>query len=230
MARGHSVCLETWERWQGDVEREGMEFAAAPRYDFWQRGPLTPYQAAVRAAVEATAPLVRAFEPDAVVSDILTVAGALAAELEQRPWATLVPHVLPTAEPGLPPYSVGARLPRSAVGAAMWALWRPLLGRGEERGRRELNEARRRVGLPPLDHPHGGISRELALVATFPQLEYPRRLWHPATRVTGPLLWEAAYPEVALPPGDEPLLLLAPSTAKDPHGRMLRAALVGLRG
>ena len=231
MARGHSVCLETWERWQEHVEREGMEFAPAPRYDFRRRGgALTPYAAGVRAASETTAPLVRAFDPDAVVSDILTVAGALAAQIERRPWATLVPHVLPTAEPGLPPYSVGARLPRTRAGSALWALWRPLLGRGAERGRRELNEARRRVGLPPLDHPHGGISRELALVATFPQLEYPRRDWHPSVRVTGPLLWEAPYPEVELPPGEDPLVLIAPSTAKDPEGRMISAALEGLAG
>ena len=39
----------------------------------------------------------------------------------------------------------------------------------------ELNGARERVGLPPLPYTHGGISRELAIVATFPQLEYPRR-------------------------------------------------------
>jgi UDP:flavonoid glycosyltransferase YjiC (YdhE family) len=110
----------------------------------------------------------------------------------------------------------------------MWALWQPLLSRGEERGRRELNEARERVGLAPLDHPHGGISRELALVATFPQLEYPRHAWHRAVRVTGPLLWEAPYPEVELPPGDDPLVIVAPSTAQDPGQRMLAAALEGL--
>ena len=208
-----------------------MQFAPAPRYDFGPAGrALPPYAAGVRAAEETTAPLVREFDPDVVVSDILTVAGALAAQLEGRAWATLVPHVLPTPEPGLPPYSVGARFPRTAVGSAMWALWRPLLGRGEERGRVELNEARRRVGLPPLDRPHGGISRELALVATFPQLEYPRHAWHPSVRVTGPLLWEAPFPEVELPPGDEPLVLIAPSTAKDPEGHLLSAALEGLAG
>ena len=72
------------------------------------------------------------------------------------------------------PTRSGARLPRTRAGAAAWGLLRPLLVRGEERGRRELNGARRRVGLPALAHTHGGISRELALVATFPQLEYPR--------------------------------------------------------
>jgi UDP:flavonoid glycosyltransferase YjiC (YdhE family) len=228
VARGHSVCLETAEAWRDHVEREGMTFAAAPEYQVWPSGALTPYQAAVRAATETTAPLVRDFDPHVVVADILTVAAGFAAQIEGRRWATLIPHVLPTGESGLPPYSVGARLPRTRAGSAMWGLWRPLLGRGEERGRRELNEARRRVGLAPLEHTHGGISRDLALVATFPQLEYPRRGWHRSVRVTGPLLWEAPWPEVEVPPGGEPLVLIAPSTAKDPGHRMLEAGLDGL--
>ena len=226
--RGHAVCLQTWGRWQEQVESEGAVFAPAPEYEVWPNGSaLTPYRAAVRAAHE-TVPLIREFDPDAVVADIITVAGSLAAQMEGRPWATVVPHVLPTSEPGMPPYSVGARLPGTAIGSAMWALWRPFLGGGEERGRVELNGARERVGLPPLEHPHGGISRELAIVATFPQLEYPRQVWHPSVRVTGPLLWEQACPDVELPPGDDPLILIAPSTSQEPHGRMLSAALEGL--
>jgi UDP:flavonoid glycosyltransferase YjiC (YdhE family) len=163
-----------------------------------------------------------------VVADILTVAGALAAELEGRPWATLVPHVLPTGEPGFPVYAVGAVYPRTRAGRRMWTLARPLLMRGEEQGRRELNGARARVGLPPLEHVHGGISRQLAIVATFPQLEYPRRRPDPAVRVTGPLFWEQPYGEVELPSGEEPLVLVAPSTSQDPDGQLLRATLEGL--
>ncbi len=56
----------------------------------------------------------------------------------------------------------------------MWRRFDPLLRGGLEQGREQLNDSRARVGLPPLDHVHGGISRELAIVATFPQLEYPR--------------------------------------------------------
>jgi UDP:flavonoid glycosyltransferase YjiC (YdhE family) len=206
-----------------------MEFAAAAEYSVWPTGrDLTPYEAAVR-AVEDTAPQIRSFDPDAIVSDILTVAGGLAAQKEGRPWATLIPHVLPTGEPGLPPYSVGARLPRTRAGGTAWGLLRPLLARGEERGRRELNGARRRVGLPDLAHAHGGISRQLAIVATFPQLEYPRHERDPSVRVTGPLLWERPFGEVEAPPGDDPLVLVAPSTSQDPEHRMLRAALDGLR-
>jgi UDP:flavonoid glycosyltransferase YjiC (YdhE family) len=211
------------------VEREGMSFAAAPEYPAFptEGRPLKPYAAAVRGAAE-TRPLVRSFDPHAVVVDILTVAGALAAEAEERPWATLVPHVLPTPSPGFPPYSVGARLPRTAMGRAVWQSLTPALRGGERRGREELNGARRRVGLEPLDHLHGGISHELALVATFPQLEYPRPERDPWVHVTGPLLWEQAFGEVELPPGDEPLVLVAPSTSQDPEHRLVRASLAGL--
>jgi UDP:flavonoid glycosyltransferase YjiC (YdhE family) len=102
--------------------------------------------------------------------------------------------------------------------------------RGEQQGRAELNETRARVGLAPLDHVHGGTSRKLALVATLPQLEYPRRVSEPWLRVTGPLLWEQPFGEVEPPPGDEPLVLVAPSTSQDPEHRLLRATLEGLAG
>lgn len=223
------MTLETWSRWREPTEREGIRFAAAPEYQVFptRERPLKPYAAAVKAAA-TTRRLIRDLDPEVVVADILTVAGALAAELEGRPWATLVPHVLPTGEPGFPVYAVGAVYPRTAAGRRMWTLARPLLMRGEEQGRRELNGARARVGLPPLDYVHGGISRRLALVATFPQLEYPRREPQPGVRVTGPLFWEQPYDEVELPPGDAPLVLVAPSTSQDPDGQLLRATLEGL--
>jgi UDP:flavonoid glycosyltransferase YjiC (YdhE family) len=112
----------------------------------------------------------------------------------------------------------------------VWELVRPLVMTGEEQGRVELNGARERVGLPPLAEVHGGISRQLAIVATFPQLEYPRHEDWPGMRVTGPLLWEQPFGDVELPPGDGPLVLVAPSTSQDPEHRLVRAALEGLAG
>ena len=225
------MCLETWDRWQDDVEREGMRFSPAPIYTVFGDGqaPLKPYQAAVRASA-VTRELIERFDPDVVVADILTVAAALAAEVAGRPWATLIPHVLPTPERGFPPYSIGARLPRTRFGRALWRQFDPLLRGGLEQGRKQLNDSRERVGLPPLDHVHGGISHELAIVATFPQLEYPRSPGAEWVRVTGPLLWEQPCEAVEPPPGREPLVLVAPSTAQDPEQRMLRAALEGLAG
>ena len=53
-------------------------------------------------------------------------------------------------------------------------------------------------------------------MATFPALEYPRAAALPATHAVGPLLWEPPAGDVELPPGDEPLVLVAPSTSQDP--------------
>jgi UDP:flavonoid glycosyltransferase YjiC (YdhE family) len=227
-ARGHDVTLQTWERWREHVETEGMTFAPAPEYHVFPSGPepLDFYEAVIHATRD-TLPLVSALRPDVVVADILTLAPALAAELEGIPCATLIPHVYPQGEPGLPIYSLGARLPRTAAGRAFWSRADGAVEHGLRRGRAELNDARARLGLPALEHTHGGTSRELALVGTFPQLEYPRT-WPAHAHVVGPLMWEPPAEDVALPPGEEPLVLVAPSTAQDPSQRMLAAALRGL--
>jgi len=227
-ARGHDVVLQTWRRWEEHVEAEGMRFAAAPEYHVFPtlERPLTPYQAVVR-AVHDTRPLVAETRPHAIVADILTLAPALSGELDGVPVATLIPHLDPRGAPGFPPYSLGARLPRTRAGRRMWEATDRVVAIGLERGREELNETRGRLGLPPLAHVHGGISRELCLVATFPQLEYPRA-WPAATHVVGPLLWEPPSGEVEVPAGDAPLVLVAPSTSQDRRQRLLRAALAGL--
>jgi UDP:flavonoid glycosyltransferase YjiC (YdhE family) len=228
LARGHDVTLQTWKRWQAPIEAEGITFAAAPEYEVFPSGPepLDFYEAVVHATRD-TLPLVQELRPDVVVADILTLAPALAGELEGVPRATLIPHVYPHGESHFPIYSLGARMPRSALGRALWRGAQRPVDRGLELGRTELNRTRARLGLGPLDYVHSGISRELALVATFPQLEYPRS-WPANVHVVGPLMWEPPYHDVELPPGDAPLVLVAPSTAQDPEHRMLEAALRGL--
>jgi MGT family glycosyltransferase len=227
-ARDHEVSLETWRQWEAATEAAGMRFAAAPEYQVFptRERPLKPYEAAVLAAA-STRELVRSLGPDVVVSDILTPAPALAAELEGVPVATLVPHVFPQLPPGFPPYSIGARLPRTAVGRALWRRTDRLVAKGLEQGRREYNDCRERLGLPPLPWVHTGLSRGLTLVATLPQLEYPRD-WPSWTRIVGPLLWEPPGPAADPPAGDDPVVLVAPSTSQDPQRRLLRAALRGL--
>ncbi len=227
-ARGHDVTIQTWTRWREHVEAEGIAFAAAPEYRVFPSGPepLDFYQA-VAQATRDTLPLVRELAPEVVVADILTLAPALAAELAGVPRATLIPHVHPDGEPHFPIYSLGARLPRTAAGRALWRRAQIPVARGLERGRRELNHTRMELGLPPQEHVHGGISRELALVGTFPQLEYPRR-WPAHAHVVGPLMWEPPAADVELPLGDAPLVLIAPSTAQDAEHALLRAALRGL--
>ncbi|HWJ51066.1 MAG TPA: nucleotide disphospho-sugar-binding domain-containing protein [Solirubrobacteraceae bacterium] len=227
-ARGHEVTLQTWKRWQEPIEAEGLAFAAAPEYHVFPSGPepLDFYEAVVHATKD-TLPLVAELRPDVVVADILTLAPALAAESHGVPYATLIPHVHPHVLPGSPIYSLGARLPRSPLGRAFWRRMQAPVAKGLELGRVELNQTRARLDLPPVEHVHGGISRSLALVATFPQLEYPRP-WPDGVHVVGPLMWEPPTQDVELPDGDDPLVLVAPSTAQDPEHTLLRSALEGL--
>jgi MGT family glycosyltransferase len=228
LARGHDVTLQTWERWHAPIEAEGLTFTPAPEYSAFPigDGPLDFYEA-VTYATRDTLPLVRELRPDVVIHDILTLGPSLAAELLHIPRATLIPHVFPEAAPGFPIYSFGARLPRTSAGRLFWERAHLPVRRGLESGRLALNRTRAQVGLPALSHPHGGTSQELALVATFPQLEYPRA-WPSHAHVVGPLMWEPPTQEVSLPPGDAPLVLVAPSTSQDPDHHLLHAALRGL--
>jgi len=162
-----------------------------------------------------------------VVSDILTLAPALAAELAGIPRATLIPHIYPVVEPGLPFFAVGLQPPRTPLGRGVWRAGQRALNVGLEQGRRDLNRQRTRLGLPPTERFHGGISPELALVGTFPQLEYPRR-WPAGVEVTGPMTFELPHPEIELPPGEAPLVLVAPSTAHDSGNHLVRTALRAL--
>jgi MGT family glycosyltransferase len=229
--RGHEVTYETWERWRPHVVAAGMEFIPAPEYPVFptREQPLKPYEAVVKATPPTRAAIARR-RPDVVVHDILTLAPALAAELEGIPTATLIPHLYPVTAAGFAPYSIGARLPSTRGGQRFWGMFEGTLERGLRQGRAELNETRRRLRLPPTERLHGGLSASLCLVATFPQLEYPRE-WPPAVHVVGPMLWEPpAALRVSPPAGNEPLVVVAPSTSHDPRQRLLRAALEGLRG
>jgi MGT family glycosyltransferase len=234
-ARGHEVTLQTWERWRAAVEGEGLRFTAAPEYSAFpvpvdRNGtppqPLDFYEAIVYATRD-TLPLVQELRPNVVVHDILTLAPSLCAELLGVPRATLIPHVFPESAPGFPIYSFGALLPRTPLGRAAWNRAHLPIRRGLESGRRALNRTREAVGLPPQQRAHGGTSDQLALVATYPQLEYPRR-WPGHVHVVGPLLWEPPTQAVPIPPGEDPLVLVAPSTSQDPDHRLLHACLEGL--
>ena len=228
--RGNEVLLESWERWRSSAEEHDLGFRGAEEYSVYP--PPAPDSGDGRTAARAARALVgliEEFEPDIVVSDILTLAPALAAEVAGVPRATLVPHVYPVQIPGMPLYSTGMAPPRTPVGSLAWRATLPLVSIGLRRGRADLNSIRADLGLSPQQRFHGGLSERLTIVATFPQLEYPRE-WPAYAQVTGPLLYDMPHPEVALPAGEEPLVLVAPSTSQDPEGSLVRAALGGLAG
>jgi MGT family glycosyltransferase len=226
--RGHEVLVESWDHWREAIEAEGLGFTAAEEYVVYPPpGPDTPDGRTAASAARALASLLEGYRPDLVVSDILTLAPTLAAEVAGVPHVTLIPHVYPVQQPGMPLYSLGFRPPRTPLGRAGWRAALPVLDAGLRRGRDELNETRRRLGLAPRERFHGGISELLAIVATFPQLEYPRA-WPDHVKVTGPLLFELPAEEIAIPEGEGPLVLVAPSTSQDPECELLRTALAAL--
>jgi len=226
--RGHEVVVETWEERREAVEGAGLGFAAAEEYRmFPPPDPDSAEGAHAAEAARALLPLIEEMRPHVVVSDILTLAPSLAAEKAGVPLATLIPHIYPVVEPGLPFFAVGLQPPRTPVGRAIWRTGQRALNIGLEHGRRDLNRQRARLDLAPVERFHGGISPDLALVGTFPQLEYPRR-WPVGVEITGPMTFEIPHPEIELPPGDKPLVLIAPSTAHDSGNHLVRTALEAL--
>ncbi len=228
--RGHEVVMESWEERRGAVEGAGLSFVAAEEYSMFPP-PEPDSEDGLHAAEAARAllPLFEDFRPDVAVADILTLAPALAAERAGVPLATLIPHIYPVVDPGLPFFAMGLRAPRTALGRAAWRQGQRALNIGLAQGRRDLNLQRERLGLAPIERFHGGISADLALVATYPQLEYPRE-WPAAVRVTGPMTFEVPHPDIELPPGEAPLVLVAPSTAHDSGNRLVRTALAAFAG
>ena len=209
-----------------------MAFAAAPEYQVFPQGPepLDFYEAVAHAAQD-TLPLVRELQPDVVVADILTLAPALAAEMDGRPWATMIPHVHPARPPRASRSTRSARacrVRRRAVRCG--AELSPSSRAGSSAGAASSTRRERVWVCRALDHVHGGISTELAIVATFPQLEYPRP-WPAHVHVVGPLMWEPPAQEDPLGElereisshDERPLELVAPSTAQDAEHRLLHA-------
>ena len=226
--RGHEVVVETWQTWREPVEELGVGFRAAEEYVVFPPPPPGEGPGAAEAAT-ALLPLFDELEPDVVVSDVLTLAPSLAAEMRGVPRVTLIPHLYPVYEPEMPFFGMGMAPPRSALGRRAWRAALPLLLTGLRRGRTELNETRARVGLPPQERLHGGISDRLVLVGTLPQLEYPRR-WPEEVEVVGPLEFEIPHPDIELPEGDDPIVLVANSTAQDPACDLIRRTFEGLAG
>lgn len=229
-SRGYEIWVETTSNWEELVTSLGFSFVAAPDYVAFP----TPHSGkgerpTLPEVVAALAERLREVKPGVVVNDFFTLPPILAAELLGISRATVIPHPYPEAEPGVPKFMVGLLPPRTPVGSLGWRLSEPWFGRRARQQRNELNGARLELGLEPLDRVYGGISPELTLVATFPQLEYPRN-WPAHVHVTGPMFFEAETEEIEIPEGDEPLVLVSASTGQDEQVEILKTAVEGLAG
>ena len=210
-----------------------MAFAPAPEYEVWPTGrDLTPYEAAVRAVEETRARSCAEFDPHAVVVGHPHRGGRPGgARWRAGRGPRWSPMCCPRASPGCRPTRWARACRGRGSGRARGGCCGRCSSGGEERGRRELNGARRQRGpAGPRPHPR----RDLAAAgdggdlpaARVPALRpRPLRAGDRAAAV-GEALRRGGGP----PPGDEPLVLVAPSTSQDPSHAMLRAALEGLAG
>ncbi|MBV8928137.1 MAG: glycosyl transferase, partial [Mycobacteriaceae bacterium] len=165
------------------------------------------HQRAARMAV-LNAPTLRELSPDLVVSDVITAAGALAAELVSLPWVELDPHPLYLPSKGLPPVGSGLAPGVGLTGRLRDAVMRQLTARSLRAGQRQRSDARAAIGLP-----RNGVEPRCRLIATLPALEVPRPDWPAEAVIVGPLHFEPTDAVLQPPPGSGPLVVIAPSTA-----------------
>lgn len=165
------------------------------------------HRRAARMAV-LNAPQIGELAPDLVVSDVITVCGALSADLLGLPWVELCPHPLYLPSKGLPPVGSGLA-PGTGIGGRLRdSAMRALTARSLRHGERQRCAARRGIGLPARQP---GPARRL--IATLPALEVPRPDWPAEAVVVGPLHFEPTADLLEVPAGDGPLVVVAPSTA-----------------
>ncbi|GAB4584752.1 hypothetical protein Ntsu_25840 [Nocardia sp. IFM 10818] len=182
------------------------------------------HQRAAHIATEIL-PDLSAMLPELVVSDILTAGGGMAAERLGLPWAELSPHPLYLPSKALPPIGSGLAPGEGVRGRARDSMLRTLTARAIRRGEVQREEARASIGLPPQDP--GPTAR---LIATLPALEVPRPDWPDNAHLVGPLLWEPTDHVLELPPGNDPLVMVAPSTAHTGVNGMVETVLEALDG
>lgn len=228
VSRGHEVIAETLPAWRSEAEGLGSRVLEAPGRIVFP-GPAGPgdedpdFATVVRELV----PVLGELEPDVVVTDTFGIAPAIAAELAGLRTVTLVPHPWSEYRRDVAPWSSGFAPPRTPAGRALWRVADLAEEARRRRGKRRDDAMRAQLGLPLRERGGPTLSEDLVMVATYPQLEYdlPRP---PAVRVTGPMLYERPHDDVELPPGEDPLVLVAASIGLDRRRGLLDATLEGL--
>ncbi|WP_028478626.1 glycosyltransferase [Nocardia sp. CNY236] len=229
LAAGDHPVLFTGPRWLDAASAAGIEVCRleglAPRaIDDDADAGARIHERAAYISTEIL-PSLRATMPDLVVSDVLTAGGGMAAERLGVPWVELSPHPLYLPSKALPPIGSGLAPGEGLRGRMRDSVLRTLTARAIRHGRHQRERARESVGLPATDP--GPAAR---LIATLPALEVPRPDWPESTHLIGPLLWEPTDAVLDLPPGDGPLVMVAPSTAHTGVAGMVETVLDALDG
>ncbi len=228
LAAGDSPTLLTGTEWLDTARSVGVDAVELAGLDPTELDDDTDagakiHQRAARMAV-LNVPLLRELAPDVVVSDVITACGGLAAELLGISWIELNPAPLYRPSKGLPPLGSGLAPGVGIRGRLRDAIMRALTARSWREGLRQRSAVRVEIGLPAIDP--GPLRR---LIATLPALEVPRPDWPDEAVVVGPLHFEPTEAVLEIPPGDGPVVVVAPSTAVTGARGLAEVALEALR-
>ncbi|MBA3688519.1 MAG: glycosyltransferase [Chloroflexi bacterium] len=244
--RGHDIALRTLA---SEVPlMRGLGFDAAPiserieaiDHDDWKasnpRAALVHAVATFVARAQHDAPDLRQAiadeRPDLVIVDINSWGGMAAAEVWGGRWATFCPFPLPLSSRDAPAYGPGFPPARGPLGRLRDRIARPLfVGMLERMLLPKLNRVRTQLGLDPFKDADAMFSRPpLLLYLTAEPFEYPRSDWPDSVVMVGPCEWD---PEPEAPAWlaeiDQPIVLVTTSSEFQGDGRLIQAALDGLK-
>ena len=179
----------------------------------------------LRAAIAAESPAV-------LIVDINCWGAVAVAEMSGLPWATVLPYPAPFPGGGIPPFGPGFAPARDFAGRLRDRLLAPVIvGSGERAIKPVLNAVRTKVGASPVaDLREAFSTAPLTLYLTAEPLEYRRTDWPASYRLVGPLSFDppAETPEW-LDEIDRPIVLVTTSSEFQDDGKLIAAALDGLR-
>ena len=204
--RGHHVHVRTGEKLLATAREAGFDVSPADPgiaaievndyaegkdtdklrkglHDMLRRGPLE------RADLERA---IAEQDPDVILVDSLAYGATVAAEASGRPWAYVMPSLLPLPGKGIPPYGLGMKPMGGPLGRARDVVLSKLVERLYARSMLpRLNALRAEAGLrelgSPLEHL---LSADRLIILTGEPLEYPRSDLPAKVRMAGAQLWD----------------------------------------
>jgi MGT family glycosyltransferase len=243
--RGHQIVLRTLAsqvtlmRARGfDASAISPQIEAIEHNDWSARNPLQSVRQNAQvfcARAEHDAPdlnqAIADTDPDALLVDINSWGGLMAAEAWGGPWSVFCPYPLALRSNDAPPFGPGFTPARGPIGRMRDRVVRPLVfGTVERQVRPALNGIRESMGLAPVTSVEEWFARApLLLYMTAEPFEYPRRQWPENVVMIGPCAWDPpSDPPAWLEQITQPIVLVNTSSEFQNDGRLVQVALQAL--
>jgi MGT family glycosyltransferase len=248
LSRRHEVVVRAEEGHVPALRQRGMQAAAIDARieqredDTWRaRTPVGALRRSVRMYVDRARievddirQAIDAERPDLVVVDNNCWGAAAVLEAGAMPWAQVATFLLPLVTPDAPPFGLGlrpsnrwsARLRDALIRRSAMPLFDGLLP--------PINELRRELDVPPVEHvPDLYMRAPLVLSYTAQPLEYPRTELPSSVRMVGPSSWDPADEQERpdwLARRGRPIVLVTCSSQFQNDAKLIQTALDALDG